>query len=58
MTTGCARKADLEPAIIDVWNGYRFTAWHSVLRTVFGISIEGYMTDYKLAKSALFWPLS
>lgn len=43
---------------IDLWNGWRFTSYWSAPRVHLGISWDGRWSDYRRAKSALFWALS
>ncbi|AVS62688.1 hypothetical protein C8246_24465 [Paracidovorax avenae] len=40
---------------IDLWNGSRMTALSSWFRIQWGISLEGYWSDYLKAEEARFW---
>lgn len=40
---------------IDLWNGSRLTAFTSWFRVHLGLSWDGRMSDYRLARTALFW---
>ncbi|GKS82873.1 type VI secretion system amidase effector protein Tae4 [Acidovorax sp. SUPP1855] len=40
---------------IDLWNGSRMTALSSWVRVQFGISLDGYWSDYLKAEEAMFW---
>jgi hypothetical protein len=42
---------------IDLWNGSRFTEFSSWFRVHWGISYDGLWSDYRLASSALFFPV-
>jgi hypothetical protein len=40
---------------IDLWNGSRLTHWVTWIRIQWGISIDGYWSDYKRSQSIWFW---
>ncbi|MCV6611444.1 MAG: type VI secretion system amidase effector protein Tae4 [Amphritea sp.] len=42
---------------IDLWNGSRMTNFSSYFRAQFGLSLDGYWSDYRLAKEVLFWEI-
>jgi hypothetical protein len=43
---------------IDLWNGSRMTEYSSWLRVHFGVSWDGYWSDYRLASRTLFWAIA
>lgn len=42
---------------IDLWNGSRFTEFSSWFRVHWGVSYDGFWSDYRRASSALFFPV-
>ncbi|OZG71824.1 hypothetical protein BTA51_19580 [Hahella sp. CCB-MM4] len=43
---------------IDLWNGTRMTDLSSYFRAQWGLSWDGYLSDYRKAKKVIFWPIS
>ena len=43
---------------IDLWNGYRMTEYSSLLRVHFGVSLDGYWSDYRRAPRTMFWAIA
>lgn len=52
--TGTTRTGDH----IDLWNGSRMTEYSSWLRVHFGVSWDGYWSDFRRASRTLFWAIS